>query len=153
MIVGYDPGIVAGLAAIDLDMTPVLVISGRELDRGTAVSLLTDVGVPVVVATDKNPPPDMVRKLAAMLNAQLFTPSKSLSTSEKESLVNEYTRKFDIEVKNTHERDALAAVLKAYSIFKEKMEKLSAKVRSIGIKVKDLQRYKIKLLNNEPLSS
>jgi len=153
LIVGYDPGIVAGLAAIDLDMTPVLVISGRELDRGTAVSLLTDVGVPVVVATDKNPPPDMVRKLAAMLNAQLFTPSKSLSTSEKESLVNEYTRKFDIEVKNTHERDALAAVLKAYSIFKEKMEKLSAKVRSIGIKVKDLQRYKIKLLNNEPLEN
>lgn len=153
LIVGYDPGIVAGLAAIDLDMNPVLIVSGRELDRGTAVSLLTDVGIPVVVATDKNPPPDMVKKLAAMLNAQLFTPPKSLSTSEKESLVNEYARKFNLEIRNTHERDALAAALKAYSIFREKMEKLNAKVRSIGIKVKDMQKYKIKLLNNEPLEN
>ena len=153
LIVGYDPGIVAGLAAIDLDMNPVLIVSGRELDRGAAVSLLTDVGIPVVVATDKNPPPDMVKKLAAMLNAQLFTPPKSLSTSEKESLVNEYAREFDLEVRNTHERDALAAALKAYSIFREKMEKLNAKVRSIGIKVKNMQKYKIKLLNNEPLEN
>ncbi len=153
LIVGYDPGIVAGLAAIDLDMNPILIVSGRELDRGTAVSLLTDVGIPVVVATDKNPPPDMVKKLAAMLNAQLFTPPKSLSTGEKESLVNEYAKKFDLEVRNTHERDALAAALKAYSIFREKIEKLNAKVRSIGIKVKNLQKYKIKLLNNEPLEN
>ncbi|MCD6084998.1 MAG: DUF460 domain-containing protein [Desulfurococcales archaeon] len=153
LIVGYDPGVVAGLAAIDLDMSPVLIISGRELDRGTAVSLLTDVGIPVVIATDKNPPPDMVKKLAAMVNAQLFTPPKSLSTGEKELLVNEYTKKFDVEVRNTHERDALAAALKAYSIFREKMEKLSAKVRSIGIKVRNLQKYKIKLLHNEPLEN
>ncbi len=152
LIVGYDPGMQVGLAVIDLDMRPQLITSGKELDRGDILSRLTNLGIPAVIATDKNPPPEMVKKLAAMIGAQLYVPPKSLSTAEKELLVENYSRRFGITVKNTHERDALSAALKAYSVYKEKMEKLVRKVRRIGLSIKNLQRYKVRLLMNEPLS-
>lgn len=152
LIVGYDPGMQVGLAVIDLDMKPHLITSGRELDRGEILSKLTSIGIPVIVATDKNPPPEMVRKLAAMLNAQLFVPPRSLSTSEKEMLVSEYSRLHGVEVKNTHERDALSAALKAYRFYQDKLEKLAKKIRSMGLSVKNLQKYKVRILMNEPLS-
>ncbi len=153
LIVGYDPGMQVGLAVIDLDMRPHLITSGRELDRGEILSKLTSIGIPVIVATDKNPPPEMVRKLAAMLKAQLFVPSRSLSTSEKEILVSEYSRLYGIGVKNTHERDALSAALKAYRFYQDKLEKLVKKIRNMGLSVKNLQKYKVRILMNEPLSA
>jgi len=153
LIVGYDPGMQVGLAVIDLDMKPHLVTSGRELDRGEILSKLTNIGIPVIVATDKNPSPEMVRKLAAMLNAQLFVPPRSLSTSEKEILVSEYTRMFGITIKNTHERDALSAALKAYRFYQDKLDKLVKKIRNMGLSVKNLQKYKVRILMNEPLSA
>ncbi len=153
LIVGYDPGMQVGLAVIDLDMRPHLITSGRELDRGEILSKLTSIGIPVIVATDKNPPPEMVRKLAAMLKAQLFVPPRSLSTSEKEILVSEYSRLYGIGVKNTHERDALSAALKAYRFYQDKLEKLVKKIRNMGLSVKNLQKYKVRILMNEPLSA
>ncbi len=153
LIVGYDPGMQVGLAVIDLDMKPHLITSGRELDRGEILSKLTNIGIPVIVATDKNPPPEMVRKLAAMLNAQLFVPLRSLSTSEKEILVSEYSRLHGVGVKNTHERDALSAALKAYRFYQDKLEKLVKKIKSMGLSVKNLQKYKVRILMNEPLSA
>ncbi len=153
LIVGYDPGMQVGLAVIDLDMKPHLITSGRELDRGEILSKLTSIGIPVIVATDKNPPPEMVRKLAAMLNAQLFVPPRSLSTSEKEILVSEYSRSYSVAVKNTHERDALSAALKAYRFYQDKLDKLVKKIRSMGLSVKNLQKYKVRILMNEPLSA
>ena len=152
LIVGYDPGIESGLAVVDLDMNPVLITSGKELDRGYAISTLTSLGLPVVIATDKNPPPEVVKKLAAALNAQLFVPQHSLSTSEKELMVKDFAGRFRIDVRNTHERDALAAALKAYKTFETKMEKLSERVRSMGLRVSNIQKYKVRVIRNEPLS-
>ncbi len=153
LIVGYDPGMQVGLAAIDLFMRPKLVTSGRELDRGNVINVLSSVGVPVMIATDKNPPPEMVRKLAAALRVQIYVPRHSLSTTEKELIVNEYCRKFGIRVKNTHERDALSAALKAYRVYEEKLRKLLKKVKSMGLSIKNIQQYQRRILSNEPLST
>ncbi len=153
LIVGYDPGIEAGLAALDLNGNPVLITSGRELDRGSALSILSKYGVVTVVATDKNPPPDVVRKLASSLNAQLYVPPHSLSTSEKELIVKEFCETKGVQVRNTHERDALAAAIKALRTFEQKMSKLQERIRLMGLKVSNIQEYKVRLLRNEPLSS
>jgi len=153
LIVGYDPGMQVGLAAIDLSMRPRLITSGRELDRGDVINALSSVGVPVIIATDKNPPPEMVRKLAAALGVQMYVPRKSLSTAEKELIVNDYCRKFGVTVRNTHERDALSAALKAYRIYEEKMKKLLRKVKSMGLSIRNIQQYQRRILANEPLST
>lgn len=154
LIVGYDPGVSVGLAVLDLDMNLVYVTSGRELDRGDIHSLLIKLGNPALVATDKTPPPEMCRKLAASLGALLYAPQRSLSTGEKEAIVAEFIKQHPtIEIKNSHERDALAAALKAYSEFQEKLEKLSHRLKEIGFYDINLQKYKVKVLMNEDLSS
>ncbi|MEM4486647.1 MAG: DUF460 domain-containing protein [Zestosphaera sp.] len=154
LIVGYDPGMSVGLAVLDLDMTPIYITSGRELDRGEISSVLIKLGHPAVIATDKNPPPEMCRKLAASLGAMLYVPERSLNTAEKEVMVAEFTALHpSLSVRNAHERDALAAALKAYSEFQGKMEKLSRKLREMGLYEVDLQRYRAKVLLNETLST
>ncbi|MEM4697561.1 MAG: DUF460 domain-containing protein, partial [Zestosphaera sp.] len=154
LIVGYDPGVSVGLAVLDLDMNLVYVTSGRELDRGDIHNLLIKLGRPALVATDKNPPPEMCRKLAASLGALLYVPQKSLSTADKEMSVAEFIKQHPtIDIKNSHERDALAAALKAYREFQEKLEKLSCRLREMGFYDINLQKYKVKVLTNEDLSS
>ncbi|RLG78431.1 MAG: hypothetical protein DRO10_02885 [Thermoprotei archaeon] len=152
LIVGYDPGMEAGVAVIDLDMKPVLITSGRGIDRGDIASKLVGLGTPVIVATDKRPVPEMVRKLGSMLGAQLYVPPKSLTIGEKELLSEEYRRRFGVAPRNTHERDALSAALKAYRNYEEKLKKLVQTVRRMGITIDNLQKYKVKLLVNESLS-
>ncbi|MEM4823759.1 MAG: DUF460 domain-containing protein, partial [Zestosphaera sp.] len=150
LIVGYDPGVSVGLAVLDLDMNLVYVTSGRELDRGDIHNLLIKLGRPALVATDKNPPPEMCRKLAASLGALLYVPQKSLSTADKEMSVAEFIKQHPtIDIKNSHERDALAAALKAYREFQEKLEKLSCRLREMGFYDINLQKYKVKVLTNE----
>jgi len=155
LIVGYDPGIKIGLVALDLDGKPVLITSGKSLDREDIASLLVKYGKPLVVATDKNPPPEMVRKLASMLKAQLYYPSRSLTTGEKELISADYSRRHGVAVRNTHERDALSAAVKAYRIYEEKLKKLVRKVRSMNLplSLKSVEEYKARVLNDESLSS
>lgn len=154
LIVGYDPGMNVGLAVLDLDMNPVYITSGRELDRGEISSVLVKLGHPAVIATDKSPPPEMCRKLAASLGAMLYVPERSLSTAEKEVMVADFTGLHpSVSVRNAHERDALAAALKAYSEFQRKLEKLSRKLREMGLYEVDLQKYRAKVLLNETLSA
>ncbi len=155
LIVGYDPGIKIGLVALDLEGKPILITSGKSLDREDIASLLVKFGKPLVVATDKNPPPEMVRKLASMLKAQLYCPSRSLTTGEKELISADFSRKHGITVRNTHERDALSAAVKAYRVYEEKLKKLVKKVRSMNLPVglKSIEEYKARILYDESLSS
>ncbi len=155
LVVGYDPGIKIGLVALDLEGKPILITSGKSLDREDIASLLVKFGKPLVVATDKNPPPEMVRKLASMLKAQLYCPSRSLTTGEKELISADFSRKHGITVRNTHERDALSAAVKAYRVYEEKLKKLVKKVRSMNLPVglKSIEEYKARILYDESLSS
>ncbi|MCD6323659.1 MAG: DUF460 domain-containing protein [Desulfurococcales archaeon] len=153
LIVGFDPGTKVGIALIDLDGKPVLITSGKNLDRGSIATLISKEGIPAIVATDKSPVPDMVKKLASMLNAQVYVPPRSLSTAEKELIVADFMAKHGVQVRNTHERDALSAAIKAFRIYEEKLRKLASKVKEMGLPAAGLQHYKARLLSDEPLSS
>ncbi len=150
VIVGIDPGIETGLAVIDLSMRPLLVASSRELDRASILTKIYSVGIPVLVATDKNPPPDTVKKIASTLGVPLYVPPKSLSVAEKESLVEWFRRRSrtDIRIETSHERDALAAAIKAYKVFERKFAEIERKVRELGIDV-DIDELKTLLLKGK----
>ncbi|WP_168050216.1 DUF460 domain-containing protein [Ignicoccus islandicus] len=143
LIVGYDPGIKSGLAVLDLNGEPILITSSSELDREYVISILMSLGTPIMVASDTNPPPHSVKKLASKLNAVLFVPRTSMSVSEKEQLAKEIERKYAVKVEDSHQRDALASAYKAYLSIKDKLNELDSYLDKIELEV---NKEKVKAL-------
>ncbi|RLE87026.1 MAG: hypothetical protein DRJ67_05785 [Thermoprotei archaeon] len=107
------------------------------MGRGQVARMLTERGIPIVVASDVSPPPLYVRKLAAALNASLLTPPRSLTVEEKRELVNKYLEGLEIplRVRDAHQRDALAAALYAYRRLSPKFAEVREKIRKLGLDV------------------
>ncbi len=124
LIVGVDPGIVTGVAAVDLHGNVVFVYSRKGLDRAEIIDIVKKHGEPVLVATDVTPPPENVRKLAASLGVPLYTPPYSLTVDEKQELVAGV--RLPARRLNAHERDALAAAIRAYREYSSKFRQIEA---------------------------
>jgi len=150
--IGVDPGMETGLAVLDLSMRPLLLTSAKELDRSSIINMVYKVGVPVLVATDKNPAPDAVKKLASTLGVPLYVPPKSLSVSEKEQLIEWLSRRLrtSIRVSTTHERDALAAAIKALRVYERKFAELEKRLSELGIDV-DIDEAKLMLIRGKSI--
>lgn len=112
VVVGYDPGISSAVAVLSIEGVLLKVLSAKNLDRTEVISACLEAGKPVIVSTDVSRPPDSVRKLCAAFGAKLYYPQADLTVDEKRELAH----KFDPEgrVKNSHERDAIAAAAKSY---------------------------------------
>ena len=137
LIVGVDPGISTGIAALTLKGDLLMLTSGKELGRGQVIRMIAEHGVAVLIATDVNPAPLYVKKLAAMLNAELFVPPHSLSVEEKRALVSEYVEKLSIplKIRDSHQRDALAAALYALRKFSAKFMEVREKIGRLGLDI------------------
>jgi predicted RNase H-like nuclease (RuvC/YqgF family) len=94
------------------------VQSSKGISPGEIVSAVRGFGEPVVVATDKAPLPDTVRRVASAFDARVYVPQQSLSREEKNGLVR------GCATSSNHEADALAAALKAYSVFSAKFRQI-----------------------------
>ena len=93
-------------------------------------------GKPILVATDVNPPPKLVVKVAKMFNSRIFVPEKSINLEEKKILMDKFCRNNPgVKIRNSHERDALIAMLKAVDNLKTLFLKAEAKVREKGVSV------------------
>ena len=142
VIVGLDPGIYTGIAVLDLSGEPILLYSSKNLDRGEIVNIISSIGTPILVSTDVNPPPDAVKKLAAMLKVQLYVPSHSLSNDEKNNLVLMMKKRYPwIDIEDIHERDALAAAYRAYLSFEDKFRQAEARIAEMNLNI-DIERVK-----------
>ncbi|MFQ5892336.1 MAG: DUF460 domain-containing protein, partial [Candidatus Methanofastidiosia archaeon] len=116
LIVGIDPGTTLGMAILDLNGNLKSLFSSKNLKRRDVIDKISKFGYPSVISTDVNPPPKMVEKLSKSFDTILHVPDSNLLVSEKNELCREY------KVKNSHERDALSAALKAYNNFLNKFE-------------------------------
>lgn len=135
LIVGYDPGITAGLSVLTLDGDLLLLKSGKYLTRGEIAREVLKLGVPVVVASDTKPATEMVKKLATMFGAVLYEPERDLKVDEKKDIVNKFLNSQESVGKlDTHMRDALAASIKAYMHYKPKLQQLEEEARLKGFK-------------------
>lgn len=97
---------------------------------------ILDFGKPVIIASDVNPLPKMIEKVAAALGSKVFYPEVSLTNIEKEKIIDDFKE----DIKNTHQKDALAAGLKAFknyhrlflkveeTLAKQKMEEILEEV-------------------------
>ncbi|MEW6749218.1 MAG: DUF460 domain-containing protein [Candidatus Micrarchaeota archaeon] len=118
LIVGVDPGIKTGYAALDLDGN--LVSSGceKEASDERIVKALSSVGVPVLIAADTNPPSHFVQKVAARLNVKVSYPSQSMTRLEK--------RQIGAQIEDVHIRDAYAAAIKAYRKYANRLRQIES---------------------------
>jgi len=124
VVLGVDPGVSTGLAALDLDGNLLFAKSEREISLDGIVQEVSRYGKVVLVATDVTPTPDLVRKAASKFRASIFTPTKSMEIPEKRELVDKYNLTYAANVTDSHARDALASGIKAYQRFKNKFAKL-----------------------------
>ncbi len=132
LIVGVDPGLNCGLAALTFDGKPVLVESRRAWSLDKIIERISGLGEPSIISSDVSPASSLLEKLSKKLNAILFEPVISMSADEKHRLARAYIERYNIKVENVHEIDALAAAIKAYQHYKNKFEQVDAKLREIG---------------------
>ncbi|MEM1682602.1 MAG: DUF460 domain-containing protein [Ignisphaera sp.] len=153
LIIGIDPGIETGLALIDLSLNVVLLESSKSLDRIEIINKIYNHGLPVLVAVDTNPPPENAKKIAAILGVQLYVPSESLSTDIKDKLIDWLKKKKHIElnISTSHEKDALAAAIKAYKSYEKKLLELEKKLLELEIDV-DLDELKVMILKGKNIN-
>ncbi|MCD6549745.1 DUF460 domain-containing protein [Candidatus Micrarchaeota archaeon] len=142
IIVGIDPGTTVGIAAVDLTGNVVKVISKKNAERRDVVRMIERMGTPVLVACDKRVAPEYVVKIAASFNARLYVPGHDLTVSEKEKLTKEY------DVKDDHQRDALAAALKAYHVYENKFRQIDSLTYSKDTK----ERMKVLVVSGTRMS-
>ncbi|MDH5811675.1 MAG: DUF460 domain-containing protein [Candidatus Methanomethylicaceae archaeon] len=135
LIVGVDPGMVSGLAVLDLNGKVIHLSSGRGISRGQITRILSSLGRALIFASDVRPPPSMVLKLSASHNAITYFPEQSLKTSEKMEIVEKLTLEQKIKVADAHQRDALSAAFKAFSFYKNKLEQCVSHVKEMGVQV------------------
>lgn len=79
---------------------------------------------PVIIGCDTNPPSKLGKYLSATFGCRLSYPPKSLTEIEKNRMTA------DFNYKNTHEKDALAAGLKAYFKIANKMRQVGRHLRN-----------------------
>ena len=148
LIVGIDPGTVTGVAILDLKGNVLHVSSHKHLDRGQLTELIMRYGKTVIVATDVKPAPSYAQKLSSTLNAVLYEPEQSLRVDEKQEIINQLWEKGALpqKVSDAHQRDALAAAVKAFYHYKNKLEQAEAHARSMGVMegLDEIKAYVIK---------
>ncbi|MHC1585882.1 MAG: DUF460 domain-containing protein [Candidatus Syntropharchaeia archaeon] len=122
LIVGIDPGTTTGVAALDLEGKLVSLFSSRTTTLSEIIALIASLGRPLLITSDVTPAPTTVKKVKSAFNAILYEGEESLSIQEKINL----TRSFHC--KNDHERDALAAAIRAFKGVKNKFAQIEKKI-------------------------
>jgi len=131
IIVGIDPGMNYGIAIMDFEGRILLTETVFGGDLSVIINKITRYGSPVIIATDKRPVPDSVKKIASIFGAKIFEPDHISTDIEKEELV----RSSGYNVGSIHERDALYAVLLFYRRYLPKFSQIDKIVRELGLNI------------------
>jgi hypothetical protein len=129
IIVGFDPGTTAAIAVLDTKGRILLLESRKGLKKSDAINSIIQIGKPLIVAGDKVPLPKNVEKLASSLSCKSYSPVKTLPVIEKEKLVKYFSK----EIRNEHEKDALAAALQFLKVNKKVFDRTEELLSSLNL--------------------
>ncbi|MCE5213735.1 MAG: DUF460 domain-containing protein [Methanobacterium sp.] len=163
LIVGFDPGLTAGIAILDLKGNILSVTSFKEITRAEIIKHIISYGKAVLISTDVYPPPKMVKKLATSLNAKLHYPFKDMSVGSKIELVESHlSEKYSSRSKvvpsdevpqDAHQRDALAASIRTYKSYEKKMEIIETRSKEINLTSQQIEQVKMMVIDGTAISS
>jgi predicted RNase H-like nuclease (RuvC/YqgF family) len=128
LIAGIDPGTTTGIAALDLGGRLLLLTSLKNADRSMISKAIIDTGRPLIIAGDVAPASRLLEKLAAAFSARIFSPEKSMDRLGKIEVAERYSKAVSPDEKlwkNRHERDALAAALRAWKSLRPVIARIS----------------------------
>ena len=129
IIVGIDPGITVGIAVFGIEGNFILVESRRNFRPAEIRKFIINAGKPVIIASDVNPVPRSVEKIAKSFSSRLIFPEQTLTRKDKRRLARNFTKKSFPDNgnispwKNRHERDAIAAAWHAWKRIRRSIEK------------------------------
>lgn len=148
VIAGVDPGAEYGVAIIDLEGRVLATETIKGGDVYQAISAIMRHGIPVLVASDKKPLPEAVRRVAAAFNARVFEPDYVVSDVEKSALAASAGHTSG----SVHERDALAACVMAYRFFSKKLEEADRILNALGLEV-PRSKVRVEILRGSSIAS
>ncbi len=122
IIVGIDPGTTAGIAALNLDGDLIHLSSPRILNPAEIISVISGIGKPVLIATDKADMPSGVEKIRRAFSAAAWKPAKDMLMKDKQELIEGH------DFSNDHERDALSAAVSAYRSYANKFDSVRTRM-------------------------
>lgn len=102
--------------------------SKEEPRRGEIIKYILKFGKPIIIASDVNPLPKTVEKIASSLGSKVYFPEVSLSNAEKMKIIEGYNEK----IKDSHQKDALAAALKAFKKYHELFLKVEETLKKLN---------------------
>jgi predicted RNase H-like nuclease (RuvC/YqgF family) len=134
-----DPGTKTGIAVLDMHGTLLHLSSRRNMGRSGVIKLMSKYGKPLIVAVDVNPAPKNVEKIASSIGSLLYFPEKPMLVKEKNDIVKRFRRNYkkehgiEMKIGDRHERDALAACVKAWKGNSYLLRKVDNALRKRGL--------------------
>lgn len=164
IIVGFDPGLTAGIAILDLKGNILSIKSFKEISRAKIIKHIISYGKAVLISTDVYPPPKMVKKLATSLNAKINHPYKDMPVGYKIELVESYLgEKSSPDIskvtsseevpQNAHQRDALAAAIRTYRNYQKKLEQIEIRSQKTDLSPDQIEYIKMMVIEGTAISS
>jgi uncharacterized protein len=160
IILGLDPGLTVGVAILDLEGKIISVDSFKEISRAELINYIMSYGKTVLIATDVQTPPKMVKKIATTLNSKINSPYKDLAVGAKKESVENYLKdcyskspKLNCPLpRNAHERDALAAAIHSYKKYQQKLQIIERRIKNHDLSLKNEDEIKIMVINDVPIT-
>ncbi len=152
---GFDPGLTVGIAILDLDGNLLSIESCREISKAKIINHIIDYGKALLIASDVYPPPKMIKKLASALNSKIHSPPKTMSVESKIEIVENYLseRSIHLHPENTHERDALAAAVKTYKHYQNKLRQVEKRAENLHLSKEEMDNIKSMVIRGRSISS
>ena len=140
IIIGLDPGLTTALAAVDLKGNFISTFSKKEIKAAELAKIITEIGLPLILAVDKANAPDAAKKLAASFSCKLFSPENDLKVADKNELVKNVVSELEKINGNSvrlsvHEKDALAAAIVAYKAHATEFSKIDDTLATLGLEM------------------
>lgn len=148
---------------MDLNGQVLSVKSFKEATRSDIVSHIIGYGKAVLISTDVYPPPKMVKKLSSILKSRIDAPSRFMTVESKIEAVDVYLNEkssfyrskvvhSDEIPQNAHERDALAAALRTYKKYQNKLQQIARKADELDLNLSEVDNVKIMFLHGSPIT-
>jgi hypothetical protein len=101
--------------------------SKKEVRRSDVIRHILKFGSPLIIASDVNPLPKGIEKLASTLGCSIFYPKVSLTYKEKAKIIDDFRER----IKDSHQKDALAAALRAFRNYRGVLLKIEEVVKNL----------------------